>query len=52
LGTQAFEEIAAPQCMPSFPSLISPWFDVATEIGFFKGSIFVTSNAKDFLESE
>ncbi|KIM36856.1 hypothetical protein M413DRAFT_31259 [Hebeloma cylindrosporum] len=29
--SQAFEEIAAPQC-------------------FFKGSIFVTSNAKDFLE--
>jgi hypothetical protein len=38
--------------MSCVPFLTSPWFNAATETGFFKGSIFVTSNAKEFLESE
>jgi hypothetical protein len=35
-----------------FPFFISSYFNPGIETGFVKGSIFVTSNAKDFLESE
>ena len=40
-----------PHSVHVFPFLILSYFN-SGETGFFKGSIFVTSNAKDFLESE
>ena len=41
-----------PHSVRIFAFLISSYFNPGIESGFFKGSIFVTSNAKDFLESE
>jgi hypothetical protein len=41
-----------PHSVYIFPFRISSYSNPRIETGFFKGSIFVTSNAKDFLESE
>jgi hypothetical protein len=41
-----------PHSVHIFPSFISSYVNPALETGFFKGSIFVTSNAKDFLDSQ
>jgi len=41
-----------PHSVHIFPSLVSSQYNDGIETGFFKGSIFVTSNAKDFLDSQ
>ena len=48
---ETFEEVAAPQCTITFVFLSFPFIHALLSLGHFHGSVFVSINARVFLES-
>ena len=48
---ETFEEVAAPQCTVTFAFRSPPFIHALLLLGHFHGSVFVSINARVFLES-